>query len=119
MHPVFQAPQKSIRRAAMGTLGERYSSCAVAVEVDIAAAAVSLEASNPSISGEQPKSGIPCRRKVRSSSIPRESANVKPCRLRHTRSEALAAATICRASSTHAPSNFPSSPIDTKVIGTG
>lgn len=76
-------------------------------------------ASNPSIRGEQPNSGTPSWRKVRSKSIPRESANVNPCRFRHTWSTALAAATMCRASSTHAPSNFPSRPIDTRCIGTG
>ena len=95
------------------------SPVARAVDVGIALAETSFAASRPSINGEQPKSGIPSRRKVRSSSMPRESANVNPCRLRHTRLDALAVATICRVSPTHAPINFPSRPIDTTVICTG
>ena len=101
-----------------GNLGSS-SSVARAVDAGIALAETSFAASRPSINGEQPKSGIPSRRKVRSSSMPRESANVNPCRLRHTRSDALAIATICRVSPTHAPINFPSRPIDTSVICTG
>ena len=90
-----------------------------AADDGIALAETSFAASRPSINGEQPKSGIPSRRKVRSSSMPRESANVNPCRSRHTRLDALAVATICRVSPTHAPINFPSRPIDTSVICTG
>ena len=101
-----------------GHLGS-LSSGARAVDDGIALAETSFAASRPSINGEQPKSGIPSRRKVRSSSMPRESANVNPCRLRHTRLDALAVATICRVSPTHAPINFPSRPIDTSVICTG
>jgi hypothetical protein len=114
---------RRLRRAksalALWDFAGRYSSRAGAADADSVLAAASFEASSPSISGEHPKSGIPSRRKVRRSSIPRESANVNPCRLRHTWSEALAVATICRASSTHAPSNFPSRPMNTSVIGTG
>ena len=116
--PEFRALQNKSGHAAIGAQC-RYSSCEGTIRLGTAIAAASSAARRPSISAEQPKSGIPSWRKVRSSSIPRESANVKPCRLRHIRSEARAAATICRASSTHAPSNFPSRPIDTSVTGTG
>ena len=101
-----------------GHLGS-LSSGARDVDGGIALAECSFAASRPSINGEQSKSGIPSRRKVRSSSMPRESANVNPCRLRHTRLDALAVATICRVSPTHAPINFPSRPIDTSVICIG
>src|ERR1700719_5190363 len=92
------------------------SSVARAVDVGIALAETSFAASRPSINGEEPKSGIPSRRKVRSSSMPQESANVNPCRLRHTRLDALAVATICRVSPTHAPTTFTSRPIHTTII---
>lgn len=81
--------------------------------------ASSFDAISPSINGEQPTNGIPSRRSVRSSSMPRESANVKPWRFRHTAPVALAAATTRRASSTHAPSNLPSRPMVTAVAGPG
>jgi len=87
--------------------------------LSIAVGGESLNASKPSISGEQPNNGTPSFRKARSSSTPRESANVKPCRSRHTRFETLAVVTILWASSTHAPSSFPWKLIDKRVIGTG
>jgi hypothetical protein len=87
--------------------------------LSIAVVAESLNASKPSISGEQPNKGTPSFRKFRRSSTPRASANVKACRSRHTRSETLAVVTIFRASSTHAPSSFPWKLIDKRVIGTG
>jgi hypothetical protein len=117
--PRWHSPTARLRnRACYGHLGS-LSSGARAVDDGIALAETSFAASRPSINGEQPKSGMPSRRKVRSSSMPRESANVNPCRLRHTRLDALAVATICRVSPTHAPINFPSRPIDTSVICAG
>src|SRR5258708_8798570 len=71
-----------------GHLGS-LSSGARAVDAGIALAETSFAASSPSINGEQPKSGIPSRRKVRSSSMPRESANVNACSFIHTRFYAL------------------------------
>jgi hypothetical protein len=115
---ISSASEINAVRRATGTCG-RYSSSVGPSGVATALADASFVARSPSISAEQPKSGTPSRRKVRSSSTPRESANVNPGRLRHTRSEALAAAIICRASSTHAPSNFPSRLIETKVTDVG
>ncbi len=115
---IARRQQLKFRARCYGHLGS-LSSGARAVDDGIALAETSVAASRPSINGEQPKSGIPSRRKVRSSSMPRESANVNPCRLRHTRLDAPAVATICRVSATHAPINFPSRPIDTSVICTG
>ena len=87
--------------------------------LSIAVGGESLNASKPSISGEQPNNGTPSFRKARSSSTPRESANVKPCRSRHIRPETRVVVTTFRASSTHAPSSFPWKLIDKRVIGTG
>lgn len=87
--------------------------------LSIAVGGESLKASNPSISGEHPNNGTPSFRKVLRNSTPRESANVKPCRSRHIRSETRAVVTTFRASSTHAPSSFPWKLIDKRVIGTG
>lgn len=75
------------------------------------------DASSPSTSGEQLIKGIPSWLSVRSSSIPRKSANIRRCRFRQTQSLALAAAMTCRASSTHAPSSLPSRLISSMATG--